>query len=213
MITRGRRRVIRGSRSTSSSRTSRRSNQLIDISGRSRFMQRLAGGSRDAALIPVLGGLCEREPGRRATASRSSRRSTGSASEVVAAASASAARRPPGCRASSRPLRRPNGLIGGEFRYRRALASAAFWPVQPSETAAEGSPLNLQPRRGQESFEARQPLRRALHDAAPSIQLPTDTEVLRACARAFVEPRSEHASAEILELAWIVRKKPIWSTS
>jgi aminopeptidase N len=29
-------------------------NQLIDISGRSRFMQRLSGSSRDAALIPVL---------------------------------------------------------------------------------------------------------------------------------------------------------------
>jgi hypothetical protein len=29
-------------------------NQLIDISGRSRFMQRLAGGSNDASLIPVL---------------------------------------------------------------------------------------------------------------------------------------------------------------
>jgi aminopeptidase N len=29
-------------------------NQLIDISGRSSFMQRLAGESRDAALIPVL---------------------------------------------------------------------------------------------------------------------------------------------------------------
>ena len=29
-------------------------NQLIDISGRSSFMQRLAGASRDAALIPVL---------------------------------------------------------------------------------------------------------------------------------------------------------------
>jgi aminopeptidase N len=29
-------------------------NQLIDISGRSRFMQRLAGSSNDAALIPVL---------------------------------------------------------------------------------------------------------------------------------------------------------------
>jgi len=29
-------------------------NQLIDISGRSRFMQRLAGSSRDAALIPIL---------------------------------------------------------------------------------------------------------------------------------------------------------------
>jgi aminopeptidase N len=31
-------------------------NQLIDISGRSRFMQRLAAGSRDPALIPVLEG-------------------------------------------------------------------------------------------------------------------------------------------------------------
>ena len=29
-------------------------NELIDISGRSRFMQRLAGSSRDAALIPIL---------------------------------------------------------------------------------------------------------------------------------------------------------------
>ena len=29
-------------------------NQLIDISGRSRFMQRLAGGSNDASLIPIL---------------------------------------------------------------------------------------------------------------------------------------------------------------
>ena len=29
-------------------------NQLIDISGRSRFMQRLVGASNDAALIPVL---------------------------------------------------------------------------------------------------------------------------------------------------------------
>jgi hypothetical protein len=31
-------------------------NQLIDISGRSRFMQRLSSSSRDAALIPVLEG-------------------------------------------------------------------------------------------------------------------------------------------------------------
>jgi aminopeptidase N len=29
-------------------------NQLVDISGRSRFMQRLAGGSNDASLIPTL---------------------------------------------------------------------------------------------------------------------------------------------------------------
>jgi hypothetical protein len=29
-------------------------NQLIDISGRSRFMQRLSGGSNDASLIPIL---------------------------------------------------------------------------------------------------------------------------------------------------------------
>jgi aminopeptidase N len=29
-------------------------NQLIDISGRSRFMQRLAGSSRDLALVPLL---------------------------------------------------------------------------------------------------------------------------------------------------------------
>jgi aminopeptidase N len=32
-------------------------NQLIDISGRSRFMQRLAASSRDPALIPVLEGF------------------------------------------------------------------------------------------------------------------------------------------------------------
>ena len=29
-------------------------NQLVDISGRSRFMQRLAGSSNEASLIPVL---------------------------------------------------------------------------------------------------------------------------------------------------------------
>ena len=34
-------------------------NQLIDISGRSRFMQRLAAGSRDPALIPMLEGYAK----------------------------------------------------------------------------------------------------------------------------------------------------------
>ena len=34
-------------------------NQLVDISGRSRFMQRLAAGSSDAGLIPVLEGYAK----------------------------------------------------------------------------------------------------------------------------------------------------------
>jgi hypothetical protein len=41
---------------------------------------------------------------------------------------------------------------------------------------------------------------------------PTDTSA-RASAWAFVEARSGEIPDEYLELAWIVRKKLIWSTS
>ena len=46
-------------------------NQLIDISGRSRFMQRLAASSRDAGADPGARGLCQGATSRRPTASRS----------------------------------------------------------------------------------------------------------------------------------------------
>jgi hypothetical protein len=45
-----------------------------------------------------------------------------------------------------------------------------------------------------------------------SIQRPTDNRA-RGLPRAFVEARSDTGPDEFLELAWIVRKKPIWSPS
>jgi hypothetical protein len=89
-------------------------------------------------------------------------------------------------------------------------------PVQPSETAAEAAsfevPLNLQPRRGQESFEARAALRRALllqrhRSNAPRTRSASTLapELLLNLGRGLPQPK--------MELAWIVRKKPIWSPS
>jgi len=48
--------------------------------------------------------------------------------------------------------------------------------------------------------------------AAPGNQLPTDNVAQSGNDWAFVEPRPV-CPVEFLELAWIVRKKRIWSTS
>ena len=116
---RSRRTASAARRSISCSHISSQVNQLIDISGRSRFMQRLAGASRDPALIPVLENYA-RQTWRRATASRSSRPSTGSGRNRRTADRASAPRPQLGWRTLTRRVDR-----AGVFRYRRALAPAS----------------------------------------------------------------------------------------
>ena len=71
--------------------------------------------------------------------------------------------------------------------------------------------LNLQPRRGQESFEAVSRFVVRCLVAAPSIQAPR-TRVLGLAPKLLLKLARSN-SGETLELAWIVRKKPIWSTS
>ena len=72
-------------------------------------------------------------------------------------------------------IARPANAVdcAAQIRYRRALA-LGFGRCSRPRQLLRVSPLNLQPRRGQESFGAVYALRRALH-AAPPIQRPTDT--------------------------------------
>jgi hypothetical protein len=56
------------------------------------------------------------------------------------------------------------------------------------------------------------PFRRALQMQRHRSQ-PHGHRVLGPFAQAFVEARSDKYPGEFLELAWIDRKKPIWSTS
>ena len=91
-------------------------NQLIDISGRSRFMQRLAASSHDPTLIPILQGYAQ------ANLAVSDRKPIQQAIDRIRAESAQSARIRTETAAWIDPLRgsrmgqgAPTGLIGGRF--------------------------------------------------------------------------------------------------
>ena len=159
-------------------------NKLIDISGRSASCGGSRPSSHDASTDPGARRLCQGDISRRPTASRSTRRSTASVRTATRAADrcGSAGR---GAPAAIRLKRRRTGdrvdraaqilAIGA-----RRVAALPFAHVRDS---CRGLPLNLQPRRGQESFGAvHRSVVRCI--ATPSIQRPTDISA-RAFASSF----------------------------
>ena len=183
-------------------------NQLVDISGRSRFMQRLAGGSNDASLIATLEAYAS------ANLAASDRKPIDQAIDRIRFESGKLAAGPQRDRRMAARRIRPSAVDRApDFAIGARLASGSGRPHRPRQLLLRAfvRGLNLQPRRGQESFGAGHRFVVRCLGAAPPIQLPTDFAARVSPGHLLNLARSN--SGETLELAWIDRKKPIWSTS